>query len=356
MKITGDYKVSLSCRLKMKIITFIFLLCTVTTVLGEEVVKDVFNSDRLIYPGPCHTEFSEEQPYQQPEPTKKTDVDARKDQKSNTEPEEEEYAGTLSEVNFQDYTIRTYRQSGYSQGQTEFAFEIRKKGEIIYEKKEDYYSQYSIMIADPKIDVDMPDISIVTLGKDINNDGSPNAVVLEYGGRLMKFHIFEIGPHFSYIGSLDKRDVESGPSFLDMDNDGSLEFVTVDILPIFDYLGTQTYPYPKIIFKYQNGHYDLSPELMYRPAPSINELTAQAQNIRAAYLQKTAELQWGKGNKKEYVCVEPPYQLWDKMVDLVYSGHADLAHQFFDLSWPPEIPGKDNWQKEFDKSLAEHNF
>ena len=44
------------------------------------------------------------------------------------------------------------------------------------------------------------------------------------------------------------------------------------------------------------------------------------------------------------------------MVDLVYSGHADLAHQFFDLSWPPEIPGKDNWQKEFDKALAEHNF
>ncbi len=40
------------------------------------------------------------------------------------------------------------------------------------------------------------------------------------------------------------------------------------------------------------------------------------------------------------------------MLNLIYSGHADLARKFFDAAWPPEIAGKDEFLTAFLRKLS----
>jgi len=44
------------------------------------------------------------------------------------------------------------------------------------------------------------------------------------------------------------------------------------------------------------------------------------------------------------------------MLELLYSGHPDLAWQFFDMAWPPEIKGKDDFLRKFRTRLQRSPF
>jgi hypothetical protein len=51
-----------------------------------------------------------------------------------------------------------------------------------------------------------------------------------------------------------------------------------------------------------------------------------------------------------------PPELWANMLDLIYSGHADMAWDFFDKAWPKNIKGKEAFLKEFRSSLKSSQF
>lgn len=48
----------------------------------------------------------------------------------------------------------------------------------------------------------------------------------------------------------------------------------------------------------------------------------------------------------------PPPRLWDMMLDLVYAGHEDLADQFLDQAWPPNVDGKVEFRQDFWETLV----
>ena len=267
----------------------------------------------------------------------------------------------LSQITFQDYTLRIYRQTGYSHALPRFSFEVHKQNQIIYEEKGNDNSSYGIMSYDPKVCVGACHISdfnlpAITVGRDITGAGVPYAVIREWTGGVnccSIYHLFEIGPQFRHVGSLVDHTGGDMENFVDVDHDGFLEFITMD--------GSLAYPngyahaeahFPNVVFKYQHGHYQLSTALMRRPAPSAKELTVKAQDIRAAYLQSTPQLSWENRPFSSDGSVLPPWELWQEMMDLIYSGHMDLAWQFFDLAWPPEAQGKAEWRKAFAEMLA----
>jgi hypothetical protein len=46
-----------------------------------------------------------------------------------------------------------------------------------------------------------------------------------------------------------------------------------------------------------------------------------------------------------------PYQMWQKMLDLIYSGNMASAWKLYELSWPAKHPGKAIFLKEFTAQL-----
>ena len=47
----------------------------------------------------------------------------------------------------------------------------------------------------------------------------------------------------------------------------------------------------------------------------------------------------------------PPPRLWDVMLDLVYTGHAERADRFLDQAWPPEAAGREEFRNDFWRTL-----
>lgn len=51
-----------------------------------------------------------------------------------------------------------------------------------------------------------------------------------------------------------------------------------------------------------------------------------------------------------------PKNLSDTMLDLLYTGHPDLAWEFVEMAWPPDIAGKDKFLSIFRTHLKESRY
>jgi len=73
--------------------------------------------------------------------------------------------------------------------------------------------------------------------------------------------------------------------------------------------------------------------IAYRPAPLPDDNTRYADNKWAA-----------------------PTEMWQKMLDLIYSGNMASAWKLCELSWPAKHPGKAAFLKEFTAQLMTSPF
>jgi len=44
------------------------------------------------------------------------------------------------------------------------------------------------------------------------------------------------------------------------------------------------------------------------------------------------------------------------MLELLYTGHPDLAWEFLEMAWPQNINDKDDWASDFRATLEESQF
>jgi len=104
---------------------------------------------------------------------------------------------------------------------------------------------------------------------------------------------------------------------------------------------------PDVILRYQDGAYRIAADLMRKPAPSREDLESNA-------VQVLDDASWRgeTGLEKNLV----PESLWSTMLELLYTGHPDLAWQFFEMAWPPDISGKDEFLSEFHASLKKGRY
>ncbi|MFQ5795840.1 MAG: LysM peptidoglycan-binding domain-containing protein [Candidatus Bipolaricaulia bacterium] len=235
-----------------------------------------------------------------------------------------------AEQAFQDYVVRIYRHLDSG----EESFVVLRNGHRVYS------SQAGRFIYE-----DEKQASLVPMGKDITGNGVPNLVMWEWtGGAHCCFisHVFEIGKKFRAIekifaGHTDPLGERVG--FMDLDGDSNLEFVMYDWTFAYWRAGFAESPAPKVILRSRDGAYRLAGDLMRKPAPDITQLEERAQQIRETW--KT---------------VGPPSDLWGYMLDLVYTGHADLAWLFFEMAWPPGFPGKEEFLSDFRAKLSESPY
>ena len=61
-------------------------------------------------------------------------------------------------------------------------------------------------------------------------------------------------------------------------------------------------------------------------------------------------------NEPEWQGGFPPVTLWWTMAELIYSGHAELAMQFYEDVWPTTVAGKDKYLDEFNTEFAKSPY
>ncbi len=185
----------------------------------------------------------------------------------------------------------------------------------------------------------LPDDSHIGMGEDITDDGRPNVIITTYSGgaHCCTEHIlFDIQD-----GSANEiariTPAHGNADFTDIDGDGDLEVSLHDWT--FAYWNTSfaSSPAPRIVLQYDGTTYRTAPHLMAAPPPPPEQWNQLAHQVHQSLTNN--EQLW------------PSSALWSTMLDLIYTGHTDLAWQFLDESWPTDRPGKELFAEDFQLQL-----
>lgn len=243
------------------------------------------------------------------------------------------------------YVVRVYFDQVAKDGSDAY-YEILKDNKPVFRQKAAYKGeQFFIGTMDDKD----PDATLVKIGKDITGDGQPDVVISEWSGGAnccLTIHIFEIGSTFRQIGTIAAKYGDTGPHFMHMDDKDSknagLKLQVGDWTFANWHSDFADSPAPKVILRFSDGAYRVSPDLMRSPIPSVSDLDARVAAIRT-YKNNSKSKSWPGAD------ISPT--LWATMLDLIYTGHAGDAWKFLDRAWPPQISGKDAFARDFRAQL-----
>jgi hypothetical protein len=177
-------------------------------------------------------------------------------------------------------------------------------------------------------------------GTDITGRGHPDMIVAfnTGGAHCCSYHyVFELEPDFRLVATL--KDMDDDLAHFEPTGKGTpYEYLTADWT--FAYWPTcfSCSPSAPVILKFvddgKGGSYHLYLDRMRRPAPTSTEWRQALKDARQAIEDGPASLNIGT-------------TLWDTVLNLIYSGHSDLAFKFYDEAWPAEVEGKSDWMEDF---------
>ena len=182
---------------------------------------------------------------------------------------------------------------------------------------------------------------------DKTGDGTPDIAVEYYsGGAHCCFEItfFELGDRVRQLPTI-YTDNDQLTAFAKKPG-GGLRFRASEQAFAYWAIAFAFSPMPTVIYEFDRSD-ELEPrfDLMKKPAPALVKLRRDAAATRA------------KLNLNPYTSPEDNFNdfeepFWGEMLDLIYTGHEDLAWQYFEMVWPAKKPGKDKFLADFKEQLA----
>lgn len=179
-------------------------------------------------------------------------------------------------------------------------------------------------------------------GADITGRGRANMIVTNFTGGAhccFSHFIFEVEPTLWLLAKIDDGDGE-GAHFADLDGNHHYYYVGNDWTFSYWNASFASSPSPSVILRFVEdknggGSYHLAIDKMQRPAPTTAEWNKALREAGDAFGESAA---FGDGLGSE---------LWSNMLNLIYTGHSDLAWKLFDQAWPLQKPGKDKFLSGF---------
>lgn len=101
-----------------------------------------------------------------------------------------------------------------------------------------------------------------------------------------------------------------------------------------------------VVLDWTPAGYHLS-DTMYRDTPDQATLDGLVRNMKAAVLAFGGPYVPMTSTERPQTKGELDSIIWSDMLDLIYSGHADLAATLFDQGWPAEVKGKRAFWRDF---------
>jgi hypothetical protein len=224
--------------------------------------------------------------------------------------------GTL-QVN--GYTIEIKPNPSSLEGECEAT--IRSpKGEIVYQEE------------DWGIDIDP------ITGKDVNGDGQPDAVLVDFSGGAhccWTYNIISLGRKPGLIRDFENRDTAT---FEDLRRDGRIEILVRDGgFDEFDRLMHPESPFPLVILRLEGDKFvDVGAEYLEVYDKEIRELRAgmNASSLDSFLHSNPAEFDPNEPENEHFDYEETERRVLMIVVDYLYSGRSTLAWKSLDEMWP----------------------
>ncbi|MGA9128744.1 MAG: hypothetical protein WB425_11450 [Terracidiphilus sp.] len=223
-------------------------------------------------------------------------------------------------VRVDGYIFRSYENHGNDR-----CFEVLRDGKILFRRTNDNGGWYKIGQPEDK----EWKIPAIANGTDITGRSHPEMIVSSYtgGAHCCLFHyLFEVEPKFKLLATLDAEDDDLS-HFEALDADGKYYYLTADWTFAYWYSSFAGSPSHSVVLHYvddsHGGGFHLAFDKMQTPAPTPEEWQKALNDVRK-------ELQLDRENKVNNLSD----LLWQEVMDLIYSGHSDLAWKFLDEAGP----------------------
>jgi predicted secreted protein len=184
---------------------------------------------------------------------------------------------------------------------------------------------------------------------DKTGDGNPDVEVGYFSGGAHCCFVtffFELGASVKVLPSFSTHNAELFA--IGRNPKGGLRFETFDDTFAYWLTDYADSPMPRVVLEFQKGVLRPNFDLMKKPAPSLAKLKEMARAKRTKISLKPYRGVKGSGIDEEV--------FWDVMLDLIYTGHEELAWQYLDLVWPAQKKGKELFIKDFKHTLSESPF
>lgn len=220
------------------------------------------------------------------------------------------HARLTESVTVQGYIFRAYEDKDFDiQG----CVRIYRGGKLVYQLANDHDLAYRLgQPVDPA-----NKIPHVLNGSDLVGNGRPQMMVTAWsGGAHCCFtrYIFELEPKLRLIAMLEDGDTNLG-HFEDLDHNGHYYYVTEDIWSYWPSSFASSVRH-KVILRWNGGRFVLDLTRMRRPPPTSQQWQSALKNVDDVL----------KSNRHSREALAAT--LWDTTLNLIYTGHSDLAWQF----------------------------
>jgi hypothetical protein len=238
------------------------------------------------------------------------------------------------------------------EGFSPYVLKVTNNSEVVYQTEDFIVELFSNW--DGK-DLDFPE--------DFDTDGRPNVIIKSYSGGA---HCCDTYFFIELSDPISVQELHTGNAGLqwlgDIDKDGRDEFLTQD--DCFSYWN-ECYagsPQPEVVLEYgKDDRVVVDPTAMKKVPPAQKELGIWAHElnikIRELYMRC---LRSTPRNQVENTMASNgenlPTEMWGVMLDLLYTGNEKEAWAFFNQCWPDNIPGKEDFKKEFLEQLETSPF
>ncbi|MBV6496653.1 MAG: hypothetical protein DCC44_00260 [Acidobacteria bacterium] len=179
---------------------------------------------------------------------------------------------------------------------------------------------------------------------DKTGDGVPDVMLEYYSGGAhccTTYYFIELPKE----GPVAVRSVDTGNAGMipiGKNPKGGLRFETADNAWAYWNMSFAGSPMPSVILEFKDGEAVPNFALMKKPAPSTAVLKRKAAAARKKISNEPYTDEFGQFEDA----------FWSEMIDLIFTGHEDLAWTYFDMVWPKAKPGKEKFLKDFKEVLG----
>jgi hypothetical protein len=214
--------------------------------------------------------------------------------------------------------------------------QILSDGKVIFRRTNDNGGDF--IIGQPA-DKDLK-VTAIANGTDITGRGHPDMIVAHFtgGAHCCQMHyVFELEPTFRLLATLDAEDDDLA-HFADLDSNHHYYYIAADWTFAYwpgSFAGSPSAPVVlQFVDDTKGGGYHLALDKMHRPEPTPEEWRKSLRDARQTFATDSLWLDGG-------------VTIWQTVLNLIYSGHSDLAWKFVDESWPAKTKGKNDGLDDF---------
>lgn len=232
-------------------------------------------------------------------------------------------------VTVRGYVFKNYE--GINQDDDSACVRIYRAGKVVYRLIKEDEKYYLGQPGDARYK-----IPHIANGADLTGGGRPDMIVTSWSGGAhccFTHYVFELEPAFRLLATIDDGDTDLA-HFEKLGSDRGYYYVTTDIWSYWPSSFASSVSH-KVLLRWDGQMFHLALDKMRYPPPTPQKWQMALKDVDDA-LTDGGDVRGNLG-----------VTLWDTVLDLIYTGHSDLAWKFVKEANPNALKGDNPSSEEF---------